>query len=292
MASGGGYRRVEVRGLGGSQNVPSGSFPGLSWAAQDTLDWAEGPPAPVPWGLAAAGQLASRVMQNVIELSARLLPELAVAAPASVARVSDIFLDAAGGGPTDWFGVGLVLAIVGGFLLTNAILFRHPRSLVAAHFGGAPSRLGTIREYIFHRLQVHLGFLFLLSGFGLQLYGRYRPAPATDVSLSFPTAWVGGILLAVAVLEVAGWWLSHQLFRRYVREHFLRNPPDLETDMHLARELGELFGIQSTGDDTVQSYLARIRAELGLSMTPRSATPRRPAEEPREPEEDEAALAN
>lgn len=197
-------------------------------------------------------------------------------------------LDAMAAGPTDWFGVGLVLTIVGGFLLANAILFRHPRTLVAAHFGGTPSRLGTIREYIFHRLQVHLGFLFLLSGFGLELYGHYRPPLPATTGVSFPTAWVGGALLAVAALEVGGWWLSHQLFRRYVREHFLRNPPDLETDMPLARELGELFGIQSTGDDTVQSYLARIRAELGLSVTPRTAAPRRPAEEPREPEDDEA----
>lgn len=208
--------------------------------------------------------------------------------PAAPARaVGDLWFDS-DAGPTDWFGIGLVLTIVGGFLLANAILFRHPRVLVAAHFGGAPTRLGTIREYIFHRLQIHLGFLFLLSGFGLALYGHYRP-PAPSVPLAFPTAWVGGILLAVAVLEVGGWWLSHQLFRRYVREHFLRNPPDLETDMTLARELGELFGIQSTGDDTVQSYLARVRAELGLTVTPRSAVPRRPAEAPLEPDEDEAA---
>ena len=68
---------------------------------------------------------------------------------------------------TDWFGVGLVTSIVGGFLLANSILFRHPRTLVEDHFGGSRRRLASIRSYIFHRLQVHLGFLFLLTGFGL-----------------------------------------------------------------------------------------------------------------------------
>ena len=30
----------------------------------------------------------------------------------------------------DWMAIGLVLAIVGSFLLANSILFRHPRQLV------------------------------------------------------------------------------------------------------------------------------------------------------------------
>lgn len=166
--------------------------------------------------------------------------------------------------PPDWVAVGIVLAIVGGFLLANAILFRHPRNLVSEHFGGPPTRLGSIREYVFHRLQVHLGFLFLLAGFGFQLYGHYRPPEIPAGERGFPTLWVGAVLIAVVILEIVGWWLSHWLFRRYVREHFLAHPPALETDMRLARELGELFGIQSAGDDSVQTYLVRIRGELGL----------------------------
>lgn len=175
----------------------------------------------------------------------------------------------------DWFGVGQVLAIVGGFLLANSILFRHPRALVEEHFGGRTSRLGSIREYIFHRVQVHLGFLFLLLGFGLQLYGHYRPPAEATTVRAFPTLWVGAVLLAVVALELAGWWVSQWLFRRYVREYFLVHPPDLETDMRLARELGELYGIQSAGDDTVQSYLTRIRQTIGLPELARAVIPRR-----------------
>ena len=182
--------------------------------------------------------------------------------------------------PADWFGEGLVLSIVGGFLLANAILFRHPRNLVEDHFGGGSARLSSIREYIFHRLQVHLGFLFLLVGFGLQLYGHYRPPQLPAAELGFPTVWVGAILVAVVVLEIVGWWLSHWLFRRYVREHFLAHPPDLDTDMALARELGELFGIQSAGDDSVQTYLARIRTELGLPHVARPSNLRPAADVP------------
>jgi hypothetical protein len=165
---------------------------------------------------------------------------------------------------TDWFGVGLVASIVGGFLLANSILFRQPRDLIEQHFGGVPRRLAGIRTYIFHRLQVNLGFLFLLSGFGLQLYGHFRPLPDPLSWRSFPTAWVGAVLVTLVALELAGWWLSHVLFRHHVKAHFRENPPDLETNVALARELGELFGIESAGDDTVQAYLERLRRTLGL----------------------------
>ena len=43
----------------------------------------------------------------------------------------------------DWTGVGIILAIVGGFLLANAILFRHPRTL------GHPARTQYVHDRSF-----------------------------------------------------------------------------------------------------------------------------------------------
>ena len=186
-------------------------------------------------------------------------------------------------GSIDLFGVGLVLAIVGCFLLANSLLFRHPRTLVADFFG-ARSRLSTIREYIFHRVQVHLGFLCLLFGFGLQLFGHYQGLSGTAAG-EFPLLWVGVVALVLVALELIGWWVSHALFRRYVRQHFLENaPPDLERDVELARELGTLYGISTVGDDSVQSFTLRLRQRMGLPNAPRPGG-RRALEDPEEEEE-------
>lgn len=181
-------------------------------------------------------------------------------------------------GPEDAFGLGLVLVLIGGFLLANSILLRHPRTLVAEHFGGAREKLTSIRGLIFHRLQVHLGFLFVLVGFALEIYGHYGGAAVGPAPRGFPVAWVGAIVAAVVSLELGGWWLSHALFLRHVREHFRAHPPALEGDLALARELGELFGIQSDGNDSVQSYLARIRRRIGLPEAERAGSMRRPPE--------------
>ncbi len=185
-------------------------------------------------------------------------------------------LDSAG---TDWSVVGLVLCIAGGFLLANAILFRHPRELVEEHFAAARGRLLSIRETTFNRVQVALGFLLLLGGFGLQLFERLAASPESP---SFLATWVGLTVVGVALLQALGWWLSQRLIRRYVRAYLLQHQPELETDSRLARELGELFGVEPQPEDTVQSFVARLRIAVGLPQASQRVRARatRPLGEP------------
>lgn len=175
----------------------------------------------------------------------------------------------------DWVALGLTLSIAGSFLLANAILLRHPRELVEEHFGRRRQRLGSIRGYVFHRVQVALGFTLLLGGFGLQLIGRYGPPP--EPADAFPVGWVGLLVVVVGLLQLGGWWASQRLFRRYVRAYLVERQADLETDSKLAREVGELFGLEMVPEDTVQSYVARLRERLDLPR-PESAAARRDAE--------------
>ncbi len=158
----------------------------------------------------------------------------------------------------DWMGIGLVLAIVGSFLLANSILFRHPRQLVVERFGPqVQQELRNIREYIFHRVQVNVGFGFLLGGFGMQLYGHYSPLPA-GVQKEFPALWIGIVVVLAVVLLLASWWWSLRAFRSYVRDYFRTHPAEFESNLALAREVGDLFGLVSYADDTVESYVARL----------------------------------
>lgn len=177
----------------------------------------------------------------------------------------------------DWSAIGLVLAIVGSFLLANSILFRHPRQLVSERLGIKREGLRTIREYIFHRVQVNLGFGFLLGGFGLQLYGHAYPPPV-DAEPHFPIVWIGVVVVLAVVLLSVSWWWSLFAFRRYMRDHFRTHPVDFEANLPLAREVGELFGLASLEDDTVQAYLVRLRREIGSAPPTPGAAPSEPAD--------------
>lgn len=185
----------------------------------------------------------------------------------AAARLIEAGPEAGGAGP-DWVAVGLVLALLGTFLLGNAILFRHPRTLVEEFFGGPARgvRLHAIREYVFHRAQVAVGFTYLVAGFGLELLGRYSSSASAEgpASRSFPVGWVGALLVLTIALLAAAWWWARHSFRSHVRGHLRRELPDFEADLRLAREVGDLFGVESRKEDTVQSYLERLHAAIDL----------------------------
>lgn len=186
---------------------------------------------------------------------------------------------------TDWGAVGLVLLLGGTFLLGNALLVRHPRDLVAERFGARGAPLVAIREHIFQRLQVGIGFIYLLGGFGLELLGRLRP-PAPGATPDFPTLWVAAVPLATVVFLAAGWVWATRAFRRYVRERLAESPSQLEADPALTKEVGELFGVEAAPEDSVASYAERVRRATGLPPIvrsgPRETTARRIDPEVRE----------
>ncbi len=165
-------------------------------------------------------------------------------------------------GPPDWGSLGLVLCLAGGFLLAHGTLVRDPQSLVEERFGRPRADLRSLREMLFHRVQTLLGFGLLLLGFAAQLYARAVPQPSG--SSGSAALWTGAVVLAAALLELSAWWWSLVTVRRHLRSWFRQNPPDFDRDAGLAREVGDLFGIDSEADEAVQSYAERLRRELGL----------------------------
>lgn len=173
-------------------------------------------------------------------------------------------------GPPDFGSLGLVLCLAGGLLLAHGTLIRDPQSLVEERFGRPRADLRSLRSMLFHRVQTLLGFALLLCGFAAQLYARSVPQPPAHAGSA--ALWTGAVVIGAALSELSAWWWSLITVRRHLRAWFAQHPPDFERDPLLAREVGELFGIDSHSDEAVQGYAERLRRELGL-VSPRAASP-------------------
>jgi hypothetical protein len=146
-------------------------------------------------------------------------------------------------------------------------LFRDPRGLIEERFARSRMDLRTIRALLFHRVQCMLGFAFLLTGFAMQLFGRFRPLPVEEERGS-STLWIGLVVLLAVGLETAGWWWSQRAFRRSpCARSCARIRSTSRPTLALAREWWRrCSAFESHADDTVQSYVTRLRRSLGMVL--------------------------
>jgi hypothetical protein len=162
----------------------------------------------------------------------------------------------------DWTSLGLFLVIVGGFLLASALVLRPPREWVEQALGLARPRLAALREQVFHRVQMAVGFLYILGGFALQLYGRMSMSEAGP--REFPAVWAGAMLVGTLVLLGLGWWYSTQTFRHALVEVLEAREVDLVSQSELAREIGLLIGVRPQPGESTEIFAQRVQRALGL----------------------------
>lgn len=158
--------------------------------------------------------------------------------------------------------LGVVCQLLAGVLFTSAVARGHPRQLLRDLLGGMPPGLEALRTAIFSRVQNQAAAIYYTLGLALMLAGFLSPGAAADWRLEATGAVV--LVCGLALYMLFSRRFADRLLRRHLLEHLRANPFPFEEHVDLARQVGELFGVQSTGDDTLESYAARLRSALGL----------------------------
>ncbi|MGC6488989.1 MAG: hypothetical protein ACON4Z_15175 [Planctomycetota bacterium] len=158
--------------------------------------------------------------------------------------------------------VGLTCNVVGVFFLANSIRFREPRKALRDSLGVAGRSLLKVRDTALNNMQVIIGFLFLTTGFLLQVVAQW------DMRMSTLLSCAGIIAFAGAVYGI-GAYSSRRAFRRLLREFFQSQPWSFQDDMELTKEIGEILGVRHTKDMTVEAYVHRVRQALGVKQDPK-----------------------
>lgn len=160
--------------------------------------------------------------------------------------------------------VGLFCILVGVFFLANSIIFQRTRRVIDQFFHHSAGSLATIRDYSLNKIQVIIGFLFLATGFIMQLFAFLEDIEGKGTVL------LAGVLILVAgfVVYMIGATYSRRSFRRYLREFFKKNPWSFSENMAVTKEIGMFLGIHKTEDMTVDEFVHQVKKALDVPAKP------------------------
>jgi hypothetical protein len=162
--------------------------------------------------------------------------------------------------------IGLTCNVVGVFFLANSIRFREPHKALADALGVGGRSLLKVRDTALNNMQVIIGFLFLTTGYLLQVVAKW------EMELTTLLFCAGIIAFAGAVYSI-GAYSSRRAFRRLLREWFQSEQWSFQDDMELTKEIGEVLGVPLAKDMTVEAYVHKVRQALGVSNTPKTGGP-------------------
>ena len=128
--------------------------------------------------------------------------------------------------------------------------------------GVAGRSLLKVRDTALNNMQVIIGFLFLTTGFLLQIVAQW------DMKLTTLLSCAGIIAFAGAVYAI-GAYSSRRAFRKLLREFFKTQPWSFQDDMELTKEIGEALGVPHGKDMTVEAYVHSVRTALGMPNQPK-----------------------
>ncbi|MFT7618222.1 MAG: hypothetical protein ACI97A_001863 [Planctomycetota bacterium] len=170
----------------------------------------------------------------------------------------------------DYDFLGLALATVGLFFICCAVQHKKPRHILEEAFGIYRGRLRELKTSVFKRNQVVMGYLCVVVAIVLNIYGSSKPGTSGIVDQLGTVGQIFGLIALIAtlcgVLNYFSRLWSKASFKRLVYEVVTEYQWPFEENMVLTKEIGKLLQIPQNDDDTVETYVARIRTHLKIPL--------------------------
>lgn len=168
--------------------------------------------------------------------------------------------------------VSLVLAMVGLFFICWATIHKKPRHILEEAFGLSTGRLRDFKASILKRNQVVMGYVFVVLAIVNNLFGSSSQEENGVIkSWSFSAKLallVGSLALLCGLLNYLCRLWSKSSFKRHLVEIVTERQFPFEKNLPLTQEIGKLLGVPLVENDTVESYVARVRQHLNIPQPP------------------------
>jgi hypothetical protein len=173
-------------------------------------------------------------------------------------------------GRSDLEFLSLAIGIVGTFFLCAAVQVKRPKHILEEAFGISREQLREVHSAVQKRTWLLIGFACNVVALLVLMVSRSAELSDGSVLLSSfspmesaLTVLALGVVLALSLLQGSRIW-ARRYFRDMVIEVLTENRLPLESNVPLAREIGSLLGVPPDDNDTVPSYMRRLRQRLNL----------------------------
>jgi hypothetical protein len=172
--------------------------------------------------------------------------------------------------------LSLTSAMVGFFFICCAILQKKPKHILEEAFGMSSGCLRDLKASVFKKNQLVLGYFCIVVAIIVNIFSGSIAAARGILDelepLTLATAFILVTAILCAVLNYLSRLFSKWHFKKIVREVVTENSLPFESNVALAIQIGQLLGLERQDDDSVTSYLAKLRRFLDL---PSVEAPRR-----------------
>lgn len=177
-------------------------------------------------------------------------------------------------GRSDLEFLSLAIGIVGTFFVCAAVQVKRPKHILEEAFGISREQLREVHSAVQKRTWLLIGFACNVIALLVLMFSRGASLAEGNVLLESLTTLesalvvlAAGVVLALGLLHGSRLW-SRRYFRNMVIEVLTENQLPLESNVPLAREIGALLGVPADENDTVPSYMRRLRQRLNLPQSP------------------------
>jgi len=178
-------------------------------------------------------------------------------------------------GPSPLRVIALCSSILGVFFLAKSMTVKSPKYMLHELLRFKVNKSRFFRHYIGQKLEAIIGFVFLLFGFGIQIYlevEALRDQPGRSYGL---TNWwlvvgvtVGASAAIVFLLSKITRFFSGRIFVELTRFMVETHRYPLASDESLVLELGRILRVPREDEDTLESYTKRVLDRMKVPAQP------------------------
>jgi hypothetical protein len=185
-------------------------------------------------------------------------------------------------GPSPLRVIALCACVLGVFFLAKSIVVKSPKYMLHELLRFKVNKSRFFRAYIGQKLDAIIGFVFLLLGFGIQIYLEVeglRDQPGNQYGLDnwmlVIAVTVGASAAIVYLLGRITRYFSGKIFVELVRFMVETHRYPLASDESLVLEVGRILRVRREEEDTVESYTRRVLDRMKMPAAPAETRPGR-----------------